>query len=397
MAKPHPTDRPLPDPRSTASTRREFLGRGALVLGGVALGPTLLAACGSSSKTATGSTAGTAGQGAKDLRFSNWPAYIGTDPDTIAAFKKDTGISVSYREDVNDNEEWFAKNKDPLSHHADIGADLVVLTDFMVARLMSLGWLAKLDSSQIPNKKNLRQQLMDVPYDNGRSYSLPWMSGMTGLAYNSQLVHKPVTSVDDLFDPAYKGKVTMLSDLRDGLGMVMLSQGNTPANPSTATVQKAADKVQAIKNTGQIRRFTGNDYLDDLAQGNVIVAQVYSGDVAQLQKDNPHLQFVVPKDGSTMFSDNMVIPYTAKNQVAAQTFMNWVYDPKNYAPLVGQVQYIPVISNVAPDLAKFDSKLVTNPLINPPASTLSKLTTWKALTDKEDQEYTSIYASVTGG
>jgi spermidine/putrescine transport system substrate-binding protein len=382
--------------KAATTSRRRFLGRGALVLGGVALGPTMLAACGSSSKT-TGTTAGTAGQGAKSFRFSNWPAYIGTDPDTLAAFKKDTGVGVTYTEDINDNEEWFAKNKDPLNNHHDIGADIAVLTDFMVGRLITLGWVAKLDSSKIPNKKNLRQQLMDVSYDNGRNYSLPWMSGMTGLAYNAALIKKPVTSIDDLFDPAYKGKVTMLSDLRDGLGMIMMSQGNSPENPTTATVQKAADKVNDEKNKGQIRRFTGNDYLDDLAQGNVIVAQVYSGDVAQLQKDNKNLKFVLPKTGSTLFSDNMVVPYTAKNQAAAETFMNWVYDPANYAPLVAQVQYIPVLSNVNDELAKIDPKLVSNPLINPPKSMLDQLTVWKSLTDKEEAEYTTIYANVTGG
>ena len=378
------------DPRLQAlinqtTSRRRFLGRGALVLGGVAMGPTLLAACGSSSKTATGGSTDTSAEttgtqiATGNLRISNWPLYIGTDPSTVAAFQTATGLTVDYQENYNDNEEWFAKNKDPLSRKQDIGADLVVPSEFMVARLIALGWLSKLNDANIPNKGNIRTDLLNADYDPGRQQSLPWMSGMVGLAVNTSAVTKPVTSIDDLFDPAYKGKVSMLADVRDGLGMVLLSQGNSPADPTSESMQQAVDLVKEQKDKGQIRRFTGNDYSDDLTSGNVVIAQAYSGDVAQLQLDNPNLQFVVPDAGTSSFSDNMVIPYTTKNQ------------------LLAQVQYIPVLSDMADALEKVDPTVASNPLINPPQSTLDKLVAWKTLTDAQEQEYAQLMTDVTGG
>jgi len=393
------------DPRLQAlinqtTSRRRFLGRGALVLGGVAMGPTLLAACGSSSKTATGGSTDTSAEttgtqiATGNLRISNWPLYIGTDPSTVAAFQTATGLTVDYQENYNDNEEWFAKNKDPLSRKQDIGADLVVPSEFMVARLIALGWLSKLNDANIPNKGNIRTDLLNADYDPGRQQSLPWMSGMVGLAVNTSAVTKPVTSIDDLFDPAYKGKVSMLADVRDGLGMVLLSQGNSPADPTSESMQQAVDLVKEQKDKGQIRRFTGNDYSDDLTSGNVVIAQAYSGDVAQLQLDNPNLQFVVPDAGTSSFSDNMVIPYTTKNQPAAEAWMNWIYDRDNYAQLLAQVQYIPVLSDMADALEKVDPTVASNPLINPPQSTLDKLVAWKTLTDAQEQEYAQL---MTGG
>jgi len=332
-----------------------------------------------------------------NLRISNWPLYIGTDPSTVAAFQTDTGITVDYQENYNDNEEWFAKNKDPLSRKQDIGADLVVPSEFMVARLIALGWLSKLNDANIPNKGNIRTDLLNADYDPGRQQSLPWMSGMVGLAVNTSAVTKPVTSIDDLFDPAYKGKVSMLADVRDGLGMVLLSQGNSPADPTSESMQQAVDLVKEQKDKGQIRRFTGNDYSDDLTSGNVVIAQAYSGDVAQLQLDNPNLQFVVPDAGTSSFSDNMVIPYTTKNQPAAEAWMNWIYDRDNYAQLLAQVQYIPVLSDMADALEKVDPTVASNPLINPPQSTLDKLVAWKTLTDAQEQEYAQLMTDVTGG
>jgi len=402
MARKNQIDPRLQQLINETTSRRQFLGRGALVLGGVAMGPTLLAACGSSTKTATTDTSSAAVSSETvpatgTLRISNWPLYIGTDPSTVADFQKATGITVNYQENYNDNEEWFAKNKDPLSQKQDIGADLVVPSEFMVARLIALGWLNHLNDANIPNKSNVRADLLNADYDPGRSQSLPWMSGMVGLAVNTKLVTKPVTSIDDLFDPAYKGKVSMLADVRDGLGMILLSQGNSPADPTPEAMQQAVDKVKEEKDKGQIRRFTGNDYSDDLTSGNVVIAQAYSGDVAQLQKDNPNLQFVVPDAGTSSFSDNMVIPYTTKNQRAAEEWMNWIYDRDNYAALLAQVQYIPVLSDMADALQKVDPTVASNPLINPPQSTIDKLVAWKTLTDAQEQEYAKLMTDVTGG
>jgi hypothetical protein len=168
--------------------------------------------------------------------------------------------------------------------------------------------------------------------DQGRKVTAPYMSGMAGLAYNRAATGRDITKIDDLWDPAFKGKVSMLSDTQDGLGMVMLSQGNSPETPTTESVQKAIDLIREQKDKGQIRRFTGNDYADDLAAGNIAVAQAYSGDVVQLQADNPDLKFVVPEAGGTLGVQSMVIPYTTQSQKGVEAWIDYVYQPAEGDP-----------------------------------------------------------------
>jgi spermidine/putrescine transport system substrate-binding protein len=189
----------------------------------------------------------------------------------------------------------------------------------------------------------------------------------------------------------------MFSDTQDGLGMLMMSQGSSVEKPTTETVQKAIDLVKEQKDKGQIRRFTGNDYADDLAAGNIAVAQAYSGDVVQLQADNPDLHFIVPESGGTTFVDTMVIPYTTQNQKAAEAWINYVYERPNYAKLIAFVQYVPVLSDMTDELNKIDPKLASNPLVNPPKDILDKVKGWAALTDEQTQEWNTAYAAVTGG
>jgi spermidine/putrescine transport system substrate-binding protein len=222
------------------------------------------------------------------------------------------------------------------------------------------------------------------------------MTGMVGLAYNKAATGRPITKIGDLWDPAFKGRVSLLSDTQDGLGMIMLSQGNSPENPTSQSVQKAVDLIKDQKDKGQIRRFTGNDYADDLSAGNIAIAQAYSGDVVQLQADNPDLDFIVPEAGGTWFIDTMVIPYTTQNQSAAEAWINYVYDRPNYAKLIAFTQYVPVLSNMTDELNKIDPKSAGNPLINPPESTLKNLKSWPALTDEQTQEYNAAYAAVNG-
>jgi spermidine/putrescine transport system substrate-binding protein len=315
----------------------------------------------------------------------------------VAAFQKATGITVDYKEDFNDNEQWFAKVKEPLSRKQDIGSDLVVPTQFMAARIAGLGWLNEIREARVPNKKNLRQDLLNSKVDPGRKHTAPYMTGMVGLAYNKAATGRDISKIDDLWDPAFKGRVSLLSDTQDGLGMIMQSQGNSPEDPSTETVQKAVDLVREQKEKGQIRRFTGNDYADDLAAGNIAVAQAYSGDVVQLQADNPDLKFVVPESGGDWFIDTMVIPYTTQNQAAAEAWIDYVYDRANYAKLVAFVQYVPVLSDMTDELNKLDPALAKNELINPPSKLTDNLKSWAPLTDEQTQEFNTLYAAVTGG
>ena len=390
------------DPRVLAqlASRRRFMGGGAAAAAALILGPSFLAACSSDNKSATGSEkplapADDGAPASGKLRVSNWPLYMADG--FVAAFQTATGLVVDYKEDFNDNEEWFAKNKEPLSRKQDIGADLVVPTQFMAARLNGLGWLNPISDNRWTNKKNLRPDLLTAKADDGRKFSAPYMSGMVGIAYNRAATGRDLTKVEDMWDPAFKGKVSLLSDLQDGLGMFMLSVGQSPENPTTESVQKAVDLIKEQKDKGQIRRFTGNDYADDLAAGNIVVAQAWSGDVVQLQKDNPDLKFVVPESGSTSFLDTMVIPYTTQNQAAAEEWINYVYDRANYAKLVAFTRFVPVLSDMTDELAKIDPELASNELINPPKATLDKLKAWPPLTDEQTQEFNKAYTAVTGG
>ena len=378
------------------TSRRRFIGGGAAAAAAMVLGPSFLAACGSNSSTSTTTTAAdTGGPATGTLRISNWPLYMADG--FVAAFQTATGLSVDYKEDFNDNEEWFAKNKEPLQRKQDIGADLVVPTQFMALRLKGLGWLNEIGETRVPNRQNLRPDLLNDSSDPGRKYTAPYMSGMTGIAYNKTATGRPITKIDDLWDPAFRGKVSLLADMQDGLGMIMLSQGSSLSDPTTETVQKAVDLVKEQKDKGQIRRFTGNDYADDLAAGNIAIAQAYSGDVVQLQADNPDLQFIIPESGGDWFIDTQVIPYTTQNQKAAEEWINYIYDRANYAKLVSYVQYVPVLSDMTDELNKIDPDAAANPLINPPQEILDKVKGWPALTDEQTVEFNSAYAAVTGG
>lgn len=382
------------------TSRRRFIGGGAAAAAAAILGPSFLAACGSKNSGSGGSPSASAppDDGAPatgKLRVSNWPLYMADG--FVADFQKATGLTVDYKEDFNDNEQWFAKVKEPLSRKQDIGADLVVPTQFMAARIAGLGWLNEIRESRVPNKKNLREDLLNSNVDPGRKVTAPYMTGMVGLAYNKAATGRDVSTIDDLWDPAFKGRVSLLSDTQDGLGMIMQSQGNSIEEPTTDAVKKAVDLVREQKDKGQIRRFTGNDYADDLAAGNIAVAQAYSGDVVQLQADNPDLKFVVPESGGDWFIDTMVIPYTTQNQAAAEAWINYVYDKPNYAKLVAFVQYVPVLSDMNAELDKVDPKLSKNPLIVPPDDITKKLKSWATLTDEQTQEFNTLYAAVTGG
>jgi len=381
-------------PNASWTSRRRFIGGSAAAAAALTLGSSFLTACGADTGTSS-SPNEKGGPASGTLRISNWPLYMADG--FIAAFQAASGVTVDYKEDFNDNEQWFAKVKEPLSRKRDIGADLVVPTTFMAVRLHQLGWLNDISDESVPNKENLRPDLIEASVDPGRKFSAPYMSGLVGIAYNRAATGRDISTVDDLWDPTFKGQVSLFSDAQDGLGMIMLSQGNTPESPSTEGVQQAIDLVREQNDKGQIRRFTGNDYAEELAAGNIAVAQAYSGDIVQLQADNPDLQFVVPEAGGTTFVDTMVIPYSTRNQQAAEAWINYVYDRANYAKLVAFVQFVPVLSGMTEELEKIDPAAASNPLINPPQEILDKAKAWAVLTDEKAQEFNTAYAAVTGG
>ena len=380
------------------TSRRRFLVGGAVTAATLAVGPGLLTACSSGQgprESSSPSAVPDDGSPASGLlRVSNWPLYIADG--FVAEFQKASGLTVDYKEDYNDDEEWFAKNKEPLSRKQDIGCDLVIPSETIAARLMRLGWLAEIQESRWPNKKNLQPALLNSSIDPGRKYTAPYMSGLVGLAYNRAVTGRDIGTIDDMWDPAFKGRVSMLSDTQDGLGMIMLSQGGTPAEPTSESVDKAVDLVREQKDKGQIRKFTGNDYTSDLTAGNIAVAQAYSGDIVQLQADNPDLKFVIPESGGTMTLQSMVMPYTTQNQKAAEAWIDYVYEPANYVKLVAYTQYIPVLTDITDELTKVDPAAASNPLINPPQRVLDTVKQWPPLTDEQVKEFTDAYTAVTG-
>jgi spermidine/putrescine transport system substrate-binding protein len=370
---------------SDSINRRQFVGRSAAAAGSLAFGANLLAAC--KGKDTPAMSAG-------PLRISNWPLYI--DKQTIPDFQKATGITVQYSEDVNDNNEFFAKIEEPLKRGQTIDRDIVVLTDWMAGKMVRLGYTAPLDDTKFPNKANLIDAMLNVDFDPGRKYTVPWVSGMTGLGYNPKRTGREITSVNDIFDPKFKGKVTMLTEMRDTFGLVMLGQGKDPTKATLEDVKAAAAKIKQARVSGQIRSFTGNDYADDLAAGNIVIAFAWSGDMQGLAGDNPDLKWVAPSEGAMSFSDNMMIPKTSDRQDLAMAWINWCYDPAHSAQIVSGAPYISDVKGAGAELMKIDSTLAKSELVNPPPELQSRLHLFRTLSDEEDVEFNRIFQDAIG-
>jgi spermidine/putrescine transport system substrate-binding protein len=397
---------------ANALSRREFLGRAGL-LGGAAVlgGPALLAACGGGgikSKSATQTTTKlslTSGcplpaqSSAKTLDISNWPLYI--DKKTVADFQKASGLATSYKEDFNDNEEYYAKVRPILSQCRGIGKDIVVPTDWMANRMITLGWAARINPANVPNKKNLLPSLQHPSFDPNRDWTMPWQSGMTGIGYNKKafkdLGIAAPRSFKDLLNPKLKGKITFLTEMRDCVGLWMLAEGKDPSTGSFADAASAFAAIESAAKSGQVRRFTGNDYADDLSNGNVIAAMAWSGDVVQLQPNNPNLEFVVPDEGGMLFSDNMMIVATSEHVANAEEWINYIYDPVHAAQITAEVQYISPVEGVADVLKTTNPDLAKNPLIFPTPEIQQRLHIFKKLDSAEEKQFTTRFQQILNG
>ena len=386
-------------------TRRELLERAAL--GGAALTlPGFLAACGgdgiegTATTTAGGTTTAASKELADKLTISNWTLYIDIDEKTkkyptLDQFTKETGVAVDYIEDVNDNDEWFGKNQAALSKGQPIGRDIAILTDWMAARMVRLGYLEKLDRDAIPNASNLVDALASPAWDPDREYSLPWQSVLTGIGYDPNKVGGEITSISQLLeDPKLKGKVTFLTDMTDTIGLLILDGGGDPSKVVQADFDKAIDRLQQGVDSGQIRQFTGNDYSGPLAKGDIWAAVAWSGDIVQLTADNPNLRFAIPDAGGMIFTDNMLIP-KGGDVFTASTFMNFVYDPKVAAQIEAYVNYICPVQGAAEEIKAIDPSLASNNLIFPNEATLANVHIFDAeVADKK--EYKEKFQAVIG-
>jgi spermidine/putrescine transport system substrate-binding protein len=350
-----------------ALSRRQLLRRAAA--GGAFLTvPGVLAACGGTTKKAASTTVNKTL--AKTLRFSNWTLYIdnekGNRHPTLDAFKKKTGTTVQYTEDINDNATYFGKIQGPLSRGQSIDRDIIVMTDNSryPSLLIKKGWVEKLDKSAIPNFKNLEPTLQHPNWDPNRDYSLPWQSGLTGIAYNDKLTDPVLTVADLLENPKLKGKITLLEGVGDTMPLIMAANGDDPTKVTDASWDRAFKLVKKAVDSGQIRQFTGNDYSGLLAKGDLNACFAWSGDVVQLEADNKHLHWNLPKDGGGIWTDNMMIP-KGGNVYTASVYMNYYYDPKVAAAVEDYVNYICPVVGAKDVLLKQDPAIAKNTLIFP--------------------------------
>jgi spermidine/putrescine transport system substrate-binding protein len=371
----------------------------------------LLAACGSpgrnSSASGSASPSPVAAPDRSDteklVNWSNWPEYIDLDGKgnhpSIDAFTKQTGIKVNYTEDYNDNDEFFAKVRPLLEAGQDTKRDTWVSTDWMVARLIRLGYVQKLDYGNIPNLANLEPSLKDVPFDPGRAYSLPWQSGFVAIAYNPKATGgRKVTTMDQLLhDTTLKGKVTLLTELRDTVGMVLIEQGISLTTVTADQYTAALAVIQAAKDAGQIKGFTGNEYTKPLASGDTAACVAWTGDVVQLRADNPQLGYSLGEKGIPMFSDNFVIPNLAQHKKNAETLINYYYDPKAMALVTDYVNYISPVAGVKDILVKKDPAVANNELIFPSEATLAKAQVFRALSAQEETDFNKQFQAVVTG
>ena len=383
-------------------SRRGFIGRAGssgLALTGLA---TVLAACGGvegeAEKAADDKQEAASVNHPKteigDWTFANWPLYI--DKKVLKDFNKQFGGKVKYVEEINDNFEFFGKVRQQLQQKKPIGRDIVVPTDYMAARWVRLGYAEPIDKKNVPNFTNLVDNLKTINYDPKREYTLPWQSGAIGLGYNIKKTGRELKSVQDLFDPKFKGRVTMLSEPYDSASAVLLGDGVDASKATLDQMLGAIEKIDKANREGQFRRFTGNDYTQSLAKGDIDVALAYSGDLVQLQSDNPDLRFSYSEEGNPLFTDNMMMPVGVEHPYAAETMMNYVYEPEVAATIAAYVNYISPVKGVKEVLLERDPDLAENPLIFPPDDVAAELYPYPALSPKDEQTMQEAMAKVVG-
>ncbi|WCH94602.1 spermidine/putrescine ABC transporter substrate-binding protein [Streptomyces moderatus] len=343
----------------------------------------------------------------KRLDWANWPLYIDTDDEdttrrpTLEAFEKRTGISVDYVEEINDNDEFFGKISPALMNHQRTGRDLIVISDWMCARFVRLGWVQELDRARQPNVTEYLDPLLRSPaFDPGRKFTVPWQSGITGIAYNRRRLGREIRQVSDLWASDLKGRVTLLSGLDEAFALLMQGNGVDITRWTADDFHKVCDQVEKQIGRGQIRRFTGNDYIKDLSSGDVLACQAYSGDVIQLQADDPDIRFVVPEEGAELWSESLMVPNLARHKANAERLIDFYYEPEVAAELATWVNYVCPVPAARDVLASAEDEetaaLAEDPLIFPDEAMRERLAIARDITSEERVEFAKRWNAIAG-
>ena len=390
-------------PETQALIRAQLTRRSLLVGAGAVVGAGTLAACGTGGSDTSAEGVVDVSDEEKIVRWANWPLYLDFNEDTkeyptLKAFEAATGITATYTEDIDDNNSFYGKVQGQLSIGSDIGYDVVTPTDWMASRWIEQGYAQKLNADNIPNKGNIRAVLADVPFDQGRNYSLTWQSGFAGFGWNTQKIPNGVRTIEDLFKPANKGRVVVLSEFRDTIGIIMQYQGVDPSGSfSEDQYMNAIDFLKGKIADGFIRKVKGNSYSEDLVNGDAVAVIGWSGDLFILKSENDNkFDFAIPESGGMLWSDNMLIPSTSTHKKNAELLMNHYYDPAVAAEVAAYVNYICPVEAAQPELEKIDPALAESPYIFPDAATLAKVKVFRPVTADEQTLFQSAFDEAVG-
>ncbi|TFD04325.1 spermidine/putrescine ABC transporter substrate-binding protein [Cryobacterium sinapicolor] len=399
--------RPLPaDPmiaQLVRQARAAQMGRRTLLAGaGGGAAALALAACSTGSATKP-TAAPDESDSSKLVRWDNWALYIDVDDagnyPTLDAFTAETGIKVEYTEAVDDNNTYYGKVKDQLALGQDIGADAVCLTDWMVGRWIRFGYTQELDQANIPNLKNLLPSLKDVGFDPGRKMSVPWQGGFAGICWNKEKLPNGLASVEDLWGPDLKGRVGVLSEMRDTMGLIMSDMGvDISGDWGDDEYMAAIDVLEKQVSDGQVRNIKGNAYKEDLINEDTLAAIVWSGDIVQLNAENgDKWEFVVPDKGGTLWNDNFLVPIGSPHKANVEKLIDYYYDPAVAAEVAAYVNYITPVAGAKEAAMAIDPELANNQLIFPDDATLAKARVFRTLTGAEEQKYDAAFQGILLG
>ena len=377
-------------------SRRTFLaGSAALAASGL-----LATACSDGGLKAA--PAGDAGQSTGRLRILNWPEYIDLDepgsPGTISRFSTETGTDTTYLAEY-DNETALADLFGPkLEKGKPTGYDIIVPTYWVVAQLREKDLLNEIPLERVPNHTNIEPALLGMAWDRGARYHMPWQAGITGMAYNPALTGRDLATFTDLLDPALKGRIGMVSEMREVLGLFMLAAGDDPSRATLAAGSAALDRLQAVVESGQVAAFTGNEYLDALKSGDFAACLAWSGDVVSLAAERPDLKFVIPAEGGIRWFDSMIIPKGADNVAAAGDFMNFVYEPANAVRITLAINFVSPVLGVQEQLRRVGggaAELADSPVLFPDDATRRRLYFWAGTTAAEEAQLQARFSEIT--